>query len=249
MHRINELRQAINSAENSLRQAKQLLNELESNTSHSSDHKPQVPDKPGITGIYDGEKMLTPDGEAIPVPGNYASKSLLVVGDTLKMYEENGEKRFKQIEHVKRHKTTGLLVKKDGKFRAITPEGSYKVLTESISHFNGEVGDEVLLHLPAGNLTSPFGAIETIRKKTAKNEEEGTEEVAAPKAEPVVSKPAQKPKVHAPNRHPKAESHSPKREKPAPKSAPEVPSVKAEETPVVEPTAPVATTPGEDELS
>ena len=139
---LEALRRSLNSAENNLKQAKQLLNELEGSKPSHQEGRPAnnhqsspnsnnpVPDKPGVVGIYDGEKITTAGGEVFPVPGNYASKSLLVVGDTLKMYEEGGEKRFKQIEHVKRHKTNGLLVKKDGKFRAITPEGSYKVLTE-----------------------------------------------------------------------------------------------------------------------
>lgn len=187
MHNLNALKSALDNAERSIRQAKQLLEQLEGGRSSNQTSHPSLPphpavpkdDRPGVIGIYDGEKITTPAGEAYPVPGNYASKSLLVIGDSLKMYEENGEKRFKQVEHVKRHKTTGLLVKKDGKFRAITPEGSYKVLSESIVHFKGEVGDEVVLYLPAGNLTAPYGAIETIHKKTAKTEEEAQEEETA----------------------------------------------------------------------
>lgn len=194
-NKIESIRQALAAAENNIREAKRFLGEIEGvrPATPLAQAAPVVPERPGIVGIYDGEKMTTQSGEVYPVPGNYASKSLLVVGDTLKLYEENNEKRFKQIEHVKRHKTSGLLVKKDGKFRAITPEGSYKVLTEAINHFNGEVGDEVVLYLPAGNLTSPYAAIETIHKKTSKTEDE-SEEVEEDKIVPKPETPKAKDK-------------------------------------------------------
>lgn len=209
--RLEHIRGALASAENSIKLAKQLLAEMEGGIPERPSHHQPAPapavttERPGVVGVYDGEKMTTAQGETYIIPGNYASKSLLVVGDTLKMYEENGDKRFKQIEHVKRHKTTGLLLKKDGKFRAITPEGSYKVLIESINHFNGEVGDEVILHLPAGNLTSPYAAIETIHKKNGPKTEKvelSTEslptQVTAPKVETKTVEETPKPKKEAP---------------------------------------------------
>src|SRR5581483_9862169 len=179
------LRQSIAAAESSLKTAKQLLSEVE-----SGGMKPSAKDLPGEVGVFDGLNMVSEKGETYPVPANYASKSLLVVGDTLKLVDENGEKRFKQIEHVKRHKTTGILHKKDGKFKVITPEGSYNVLDASIEHFKGEVGDEVILQLPAGNLTTAWGAVESIHKP-------GTQPDSQPESKTTGDKPAQAPKEAA----------------------------------------------------
>ena len=151
--------------------ARQLLADLE-NTGVS--RRPDAKELPGKVGIFDGEQMVTSLGEKFEVPANYASKSLLVVGDTLKLVEENGQKRFKQIEHMKRHKTTGILTKKDGKFAVVTSEGSYKVLPSSVYHFKGQVGDEVILQIPAANISSPYGAIESIIKKKVVLEETKT---------------------------------------------------------------------------
>jgi hypothetical protein len=132
--------------------------------------KPIPKDLPGIVGVFDGQNMMTEKGENFPVPENYASKSILVVGDTLKIIEEGGEKRFRQVEHVKRHKTNGIITKKDGKWSVVTSEGSYRVLPASISHYNGEVGDETLVQLPASNLQTTWAAVENVTKKTAKAE-------------------------------------------------------------------------------
>ena len=200
--KIALLRQSLAAAESSLKTAKQLLSEIE-----SGGLKPSAKDLPGVTGTFDGTNMIDEKGETFPVPENYASKSLLVVGDTLKLVDEDGEKRFKQIEHVKRLKTTGILHKKDGKFKVITPEGSYTVLQASVDHFKGEVGDEVVLQLPAGNLTTQWGAVESMYKpgQAPKQETEvrQQETEVKPKTEAVQPKPAPKPEP-----------------KPAPKPAP-----------------------------
>lgn len=229
--KIALLRQSIAAAESSLKTAKQLLSEVE-----SGGMKPSAKDLPGEVGVFDGSSLVTEKGETYPVPVNYASKSLLVVGDTLKLVDENGEKRFKQIEHVKRHKTTGILHKKDGKFKVITPEGSYNVLDASIEHFQGEVGDEVILQLPAGNLTTAWGAVESIHKPG----QAPKEETPAPKIE---AKPAPKPVVKAPAR-PAAKPKFQPKPKPAAKPAPK-PVAKPATKPAPAP-APVVL--GEDDL-
>src|SRR4030065_1809533 len=143
--KIDLIRQALSAAESSLKLARHLLSEVER---EGLWNKPKAKELPGILGVFDGQNMVTEKGETYPVPENYASKSILVVGDTLKLVEQGGEKRFKQVEHVKRHKTDGILTKKDGKWAAVTPEGSYKVLNASVDHFGGQIGDEVLLRLP-----------------------------------------------------------------------------------------------------
>ena len=166
--RVDLIRQALTASESSIRLARTLLNDLETETSKGGGGRVHQQSKtlPGVTGIYDGESMVSESGEErYPVPENYASKSILVIGDTLKLVEEGGQKRFKQIEHVKRFKTTGILTKKEGKWAVVTPEGSYKILAASVDHFNGDSGDEALLQLPAKNLQVPWAAVEKIAPK------------------------------------------------------------------------------------
>lgn len=211
------IRQALGAAEASIKLAKQLLLELEGGVGN----KVEQPKKewPGILGTFDGESMVTADGQKFPVPQNYASKSLLVVGDTLKLVDEGGQKRFKQIEHMKRHKTNGVLAKKDGKWAVVASEGSYKVLPVSVEHFGGRVGDQVLLQLPANNLTVPYGAVETITK----NDESNKEDVPEAKIESTAPKPIEKEakeavkepkKEKTPDRGVKAVAKEKKEEKP-----------------------------------
>lgn len=211
------IRQSLAAAESSIKTAKQLLSELE-----SGGLKPSAKDLPGVEGIFDGINMVSEKGETYPVPANYASKSMLVTGDTLKLVDEDGEKRFKQIEHVKRHKTTGILHKKDGKFKVITPEGSYNVLNASVEHFQGEVGDEVILQLPAGNLTAAYGAVESVVKK-GQSPEAKEEKVSEPAKEqkPVKKefKPAPQP-VSKAKTLPRPVTKKPEFKKPEPKKAP-----------------------------
>jgi len=169
--KIDLIRQALSAAESSIKLARQLLSEVEV----EGRGKARAKELPGTVGMFDGQNMATEKGENFPVPENYASKSILVVGDTLKLVSDGGEKRFKQIEHVKRHKTTGILTKKDGKWAAVTPEGSYKVLNASVEHFNGNVGDEVLLQIPANNLQTTWAALENISKKGKEETKEAKE--------------------------------------------------------------------------
>ncbi len=225
------IRQALGAAESSIKLAKQLLNDLEGS---GMDAKPKATELPGVAGVFDGENMVSENGENFPVPANYASKSMLVVGDTLKLVDEGKEKRFKQIEHVKRHKTTGILTKKDGKWKAVTPEGSYKVLPAAVSHFGADVGSEVILHLPANNLTVPYGAIESV-KGTAKETPVGPTGNKPQAAKPDVEKSVVE-KVEVANVEPKEKKEEPKTEvkkveekkNEIPKPAPKVEAPKTE---------------------
>jgi hypothetical protein len=159
---VDLIRQALTAAESSIKLARQLLSDIEKEGFKS---KSKAKELPGVTGIFDGQGMTDEKGGTHPVPENYASKSILVVGDTLKLVGQGKEKRFKQVEHVKRHKTTGILAKKDGKWTAVTSEGSYKLLPAAVEYFDGAVGDEVLVQLPASNLQTTWAAVEKITKK------------------------------------------------------------------------------------
>lgn len=242
---IELIRQALGAAESSIKLAKQLLNEIESGKVEGGNQTVDLAkSQPGVVGTFDGENMVTTSGETFPVPVNYASKSLLVVGDTLKMVEEGKEKRFKQIEHVKRYRTSGIITKKDGKWKAITPEGSYKVLPATVEHLGADVGSEVLLHLPANNLNVAYAAIESI-KGGSKVQETKVEKPTATVAPVPAVKPAEKPQsevktVAKPNEKPLTPKPEPqKKEEVATKSPSEHKSV-AEETKLETPKITVA---------
>ena len=126
---------------------------------------------PGTTGTYDGENMVTASGQKYPVPANYASKTVLVFGDTLKMVDSlnsldsgaSGKaplKLFKQIERVKRQRVTGVLTQKDNGWYLTNSDGSYKVLEAAVKHYGLNVGDSVMAVLPKDNAQSTFAALE-----------------------------------------------------------------------------------------
>jgi hypothetical protein len=129
---------------------------------------------PGTVGIFDGENLVTEKGTKHPVPGNYASKTLLVCGDRLKMIdgssslgptvalaEANG-KIFKQIERVKRQRINGTVSQRENGWYLTAPEGSYRVLEASILHFGAKVGDTAVGIIPKENKRVPFAALEGV---------------------------------------------------------------------------------------
>jgi hypothetical protein len=237
---IELIKQSLSAAESSVKLAKQLLSELENGYSVKDQPKSNGEDLPGITGTFNGENMVSENNETFLVPANYASKSMLVVGDTLKLVEEgkNKEKRFKQIEHVKRHKSTGILTKKDGKWKVVTPEGSYKVLQAAVDHFGAEIGSEVTLHLPANNLTVGYGAIESVSGKEKSEAADKSEVEVKPQgvSKEKVEEPKSKTEQEV-NSNPEDVKHTPKVEhKNEEKPKPEVkksPEPKKEIKPVV----------------
>lgn len=73
-----------------------------------------------LTGIFDGLQMTTNDGSQYPVPSNYASKSMLVPGDILKLsIEEDGNLVYKLIKSASRKHIRGIIHKKDNQFLAL----------------------------------------------------------------------------------------------------------------------------------
>ncbi|OGH87249.1 MAG: hypothetical protein A2206_02920 [Candidatus Magasanikbacteria bacterium RIFOXYA1_FULL_40_8] len=70
------------------------------------------PDEKIIHGVFDGEKMISEDNKEYSIPPNYASKSKLVEGDTLKLtITNNGRFIYKQIKPTERIRKVGALVK------------------------------------------------------------------------------------------------------------------------------------------
>ena len=150
----------------------------------------------GIIGVFDGEYMVEENGRRHQVPPNYASKTMLVPGDTVKKIEDpsGGRDKFKQIGKVEREKSVGMLAKKDGKFEVLSEAGSFKVLSAAIKHYNGEVGDTVAIQFPKNHTKGSWAAVEKVYSQAesaskAKNTEasQSNGKTASPPVEPVLS--------------------------------------------------------------
>lgn len=120
-----------------------------------------------IEGVFDGQKMIGPDGKQYSIPANYISKSKLVEGDILKLtIDENGNFVYKQIGPVERDRKVGTLVKdaETEEFVVICGSKTYKVILASVTYFKGKEGDEVFFLVPKGS-DSQWAAIENIINK------------------------------------------------------------------------------------
>lgn len=175
LSKIALAKQMLDSAEKSVQSARQLLLEASgggnkslsalrnkaSTLSQSTDGEGRV-----VEGVFDGMNMVGPDGKQYPVPANYASKSKLVEGDTLKLtITEDGSFVYKQIGPVERKKVMGTLTQGEtGDWHVLASGKSFRVLLASVTYFKGELGDEVTLVIPKDE-EAEWGAIENIIKK------------------------------------------------------------------------------------
>src|SRR3989338_1876022 len=119
-----------------------------------------------IEGVFDGEKMIGPDGKQYSVPANYISKSKLVEGDILKLtIDEAGNFVYKQIGPVERERLVGKIVADpEGDFAVMAEGKLYKVILASVTYFKGEAGDEAVILVPKG-VESQWAAIENVIKE------------------------------------------------------------------------------------
>ncbi|MBI2990433.1 MAG: hypothetical protein HYY51_04610 [Candidatus Magasanikbacteria bacterium] len=120
-----------------------------------------------VEGVFNGEKMVGPDGKEYAVAPNYASKSKLVEGDMMKLsIKANGQFLFKQIGPCQRKRIIGVL-RFDEESQKWTVEQAgrmYKILTASATFYKGKPGDEVVLIVPE-DAKSDWGAVENIISK------------------------------------------------------------------------------------
>jgi hypothetical protein len=154
-----------------LRVIKKRFNHIENilKESERAQHRPSR-DLPGVTGTFDGEFMVTPDGVKMDVPKNYAAKSLLVFGDELKRMEQDGKEAFKILTKVPRKKIEGLLSKKDGKYVILSDAGSFNLSKNAVEFRNIKQGEWVLAVIPEKGPHGNFAAIDKVIKKD-KNKE------------------------------------------------------------------------------
>lgn len=170
--RITAIRDFIDTAEKSLKNAKKLLAEVlkDENIDLSANldldtkglSKYESGESKIIEGVFTGEEMLGVDNNNYIVPVNYASKSKLVQGDRMKLTIEGSWKMlYKQIKQIDRETKVGLLTQDKGKYQVVSDWVSYDVLTAAVTHFKCEIGDSVSILVPAGK-EATFGAIEAV---------------------------------------------------------------------------------------
>jgi hypothetical protein len=170
---IKEIQAMIENAEAALKSAKKLLLEvsgadLKSLSSHGYQTSPSTggPASKIVEGVFNGERMISSDGENFPIPANYASKSKLISGDHLKLsILEDGRFVYKQIGPAPRKTMIGTLVHDDGQYRVMAEGGkSYKVLLASVTYYKAQIGDKITLIIPEAD-DSEWGTIEAVLPK------------------------------------------------------------------------------------
>ncbi len=128
--------------------------------------KPQEDVAKIVEGVFDGEKMIGPDGKQYSVPANYASKSKLVEGDILKLtITQDGTFVYKQIGPIERIRVIGTLEKEDDVFYVSSDNKKWRILTASVTYFKGKPGDEAVILIPKAG-ESKWAAVENIISKS-----------------------------------------------------------------------------------
>jgi hypothetical protein len=211
---VQAIIQALNAAETNIKLAKSLLSGVSAASPSKAKKSPR--DIPGISGVFDGESMVAEDGKKYPVNPNYAAKSRLVVGDSLKMIKEDGKNFFKQVEKVEREKLEGVLSKKGDQYVAVTDEGEYRLLPEAVEFYESAAeGDRVEVLVPKANKKAPFAALDALVVLEKEKEEEEEKKEEAKKAPVAKAEPESEPKPE-----PEAKEKPKPRPKPKPKPKP-----------------------------
>jgi bifunctional DNA-binding transcriptional regulator/antitoxin component of YhaV-PrlF toxin-antitoxin module len=162
---VKRLHSLIQEAETNLAAARELLisivgDEGQVITPRSSDASEESGGKI-IEGVFDGQKMIGPDGKDYPVPANYASKSKLIEGDILKLtVADDGSFIYKQIGPIERRQIIGTLLQRDGKYFVEANGREYRILLASVTYFRVNTGDQVTIVVPAENPEATWAAVE-----------------------------------------------------------------------------------------
>lgn len=153
---LNKLKDEIKSLQKHTNIALNLIKALEESERKSFESIP------GKIGTFDGEFMVTDSGEKYPVPANYASKSLLLFGDKLKMIEEGGKPFFKNISKSPSKEIKGILSKKENDWYLLADCGSYKVSDTAASFCNARQNAEAVGLVPLDNIKAPYAALKRV---------------------------------------------------------------------------------------
>jgi hypothetical protein len=159
---LKTLKKLIETAETNLAGAKELLGSLVGDSDEGQVIPSEMPTGKVIEGQFDGQNMVGPDGKNYPVPANYASKSKLVQGDTLKLtIGDDGSFIYKQIGPIERKKLIGNLSLKDGQYFVEAGGKDYRVLFASVTYFKAQPGDQVTIVIPDEG-DSDWAAVEAV---------------------------------------------------------------------------------------
>lgn len=171
---LEKLLERLNTIESSLESVQKTLNEAGlTEGSHAASVIPKskqgsVPATSGpiegkvIEGTFNGQNMIGPEGKVYPVPANYASKSKLVEGDTLKLtIVEDGSFIYKQIGPVERKKLIGKLKLEGDQYMVEAGNQNYNVLYASVTYFKAKPGDELTMVVPKDG-PAHWAAIEAV---------------------------------------------------------------------------------------
>lgn len=161
---VKRLHALIQEAETNLAAAKELLISIVGDNGTIITPKSNSTDEVKgkiIEGVFDGQKMIGPDGKEYPVPTNYASKSKLVEGDILKLtITDDGGFIYKQIGPIERKQIIGTLVNHDGTYYVEANGREYRILLASVTYFRVNEGDQVTIIVPADNPDAAWAAVE-----------------------------------------------------------------------------------------
>jgi len=116
-----------------------------------------------IEGYFNGEQMVTSDNQVYEVPTNYASKSKLVEGDSLRLtIGPNGQFVYKQVGPVERRRLIATLEQgSDGHYYAVHDEQRWRLLKASVSYFRAEPGNRIAILIPKDK-PSQYAALENL---------------------------------------------------------------------------------------
>lgn len=158
---LEKVKQLLDSAENNIRQAKNILfvSELSERAKLISDSGDKTTNV--VEGIFDGQSMIDKNGKTYAISANYASKSKLVYGDVLKLtILEDGTFLYKQIGPVQRKKMIGKLTETgSGEYLVDVDGAEYRVLPASVTYFHANAGDKLTILVPE-NQVSEWAAVE-----------------------------------------------------------------------------------------
>lgn len=161
---VKRLHALIQEAETNLAAAKELLISIIGDDGTVLTPRSSNPEEAGgkiVEGVFDGQKMVGPDGKEYPVPANYASKSKLVEGDILKLtIADDGSFIYKQIGPIERKQIIGTLVQHDGAYYVEANGREYRILLASVTYFRIAVNDQVTIIVPADNPDAEWAAVE-----------------------------------------------------------------------------------------
>lgn len=171
LEKIRSLQEMIATAERTITSAKQMMGQINGGKVAPERNPEKLANNPEnqiILGSFDGQIMIGEDGKQYPVPANYASKSKLVEGDTLKLtITGDGSFVYKQIGPTERRYLIGMVEQDDkGNYFINTEEKKFRVLLAAATYFKIESGDEITIVIPREK-EAIWSAIENVVRKGA----------------------------------------------------------------------------------